>query len=501
MNIEKIVKALNFDDIDDDMFAEFFDKKQIEKDFSFEDAILNAFEVLPKDYLWYLKNYGCRTVRNMEFKVQIDDNTVSVVPFEGLTSPSNATLKYRYHTCTGSYKYRFEDENIKPLADKYLPITSENDDKVTVLDFKEKVGSIWQFPSKVDCEKYNLEYVPSFVAESFTDFLVLIKPSHWSNSYFKKALLNEGYKETEEYSGLYKKKIKTARELFYKKLNIYKKNNAPSFTEFKNLEEFIIQLSADASHIIRNDSRAVELFHVNNFKVNNLTFEDEIKRIQNFKSKLTIKRQQPTTSALKHLTNNPYRIGSDHHFYKTTVKSTINGMQSEEDFVLYKNPETQLLSFVKIIDFRIEDLKIKDLGTFEYDSYWSSKKAKKTKWSKIPAKIHLQEDTDNFTEDYFDFIRKTINDESLKEKLETFLYEHYQKNDYAEFLEMSPTDVDYFEGNYPKVTAPSKIWKALGETFDIYFINNKTFKLQFEYTPDDEHGLSLTVVNDKIQLN
>ena len=48
---------------------------------------------------------------------------------------------------------------------------------------------------------------------------------------------------------------------------------------------------------------------------------------------------------------------------------------------------------------------------------------------------------------------------------------------------------------------PSKIWKLLGKELDIYFVDNKTFHLQFEYLPDDEHGLTVMVTNDKLKIN
>lgn len=504
MNIKIIAKSLNFENLDDDMFAETFSKKQIKKDFLYEDAIANPLENLPEDYIWYLENYGCRTLRNMEYQVQIDKETTYIAAFEGLVAPSGACQKYRYHTCTGSYAYRLEDDEVYTLESKFLPISSENDGKMLVVDIQEKVGSIWQFPSKEDCSKHELNYQPSFVAASFTSFLTLVKLSQWS-SYFKETLVQQGYKETEEVSNIWKKNILTAKELFYNCLDEYEKKKTLNFIEFKDISEFLKLLNTEPKFLTINEPRAVELFYLSfesNWKANTaIELEENIKKIQKLKSNLNIKREKCTVEILEQHTNTSKAyIGTDHHFQKTTLKSIINGLQSEEDFVFYKNPNTQLLSLVKRVEIRIEDMRIKGIGTFEYDDSWSSKKTIKTKWSKIPATIYLNPLVEDFIEEYYAFIRQTINDATFKEKIEQFIFDHYQKNDYPAFDDMSKTDKDFFEASYPKISTPNEIWKVLGDEFDIRFIDNQTFVLLFEYGPDDEHGLTITFVNGKFQI-
>ncbi|GEM_PF-4430044 len=260
MEIEKIVKAINFDPLDDDMFGETFTKKQIIKGFSYESIIPDPIKILPETYVWYLENYGSRTVRNMEFQVHIDDNTMYVVSFDGLVAPQSTWQQYRYQTCTGSYDYRLEDieANDFILDQKFLPITNESQGKMLVMDIKEDLGSIWQFPSEEDCKTYDLVYQPSFVAKNLTEFLKLLKPIYS----FKNTLTEKGYKEIEECSNVWKKNIQTAKELFYNCIDEYEKDSSPNFKEFKNVHEFLNTLASNPEKITINEPRAVELFYL-----------------------------------------------------------------------------------------------------------------------------------------------------------------------------------------------------------------------------------------------
>ena len=502
MEITKLIKALNFDDLDDDMFAETFSEEQIVKDFSYEDTIPNALEILPKDYIWYLKNYGSRTVRTMEYRVNVDRDTSYIVPFQGLVEPQNACQQYRYQTCTGSYNFRLEDD-VYVLDTKFLPITLEDEGKMLVLDFKDKVGTVWQFPSLLDCHTHGLAYQPSLVAGNFTEFLSFLKPSQWS-SYFKDTLLQQGYQETDKISNVWKKNIRTAEEIFYAVLKNYENNTKTNYIEFKNENDFLTTLIEEPEKITINEPRAVELFYLSfNWNVKNETdLKESIQKIQKLKSILARKREYCKLSPLEQHTNTGFStIGTNHNFYKTILNSTMNGLQCKETFVLYKNPTTQYLSFIKRIQIEKEDLKLKGIGTFEFDYSWSSKRKKKTKWSEIPATIYLNQFEEDFIEDYINFIKQTINDNAFKEKLEQFIFDHYHKNYYSEFLAMTDNAKEYFEDGYPKIKSPSEIWQLLGDEFDMHFIDNQTVEIQFQYLPDNEHGLALNVTNGIITKN
>ena len=502
IDLEKIVKTLNFDDFDDDMFAELFTEEQIKKAFSYENIDTNPLKTLPEDYLWYLQNYGCRTIRTMEHKVQIDKNTHYIVSFDGLVAPEKAWQQYRYHTCMGSYSYRLEDNESEVLDRKFLPITNENKGEMLVMDIKEDIGSIWQFPSKEDCRKYDLIYQPSFVATSFTEFLKLVKPSYGASA-FKDKFIQKGFYEITKLSGVWKDNVPTESEIFHQVLTSYETSHTPNYTEFKDEKEFLQALVNYPDKIILNWARTVELFYVSfggNWKIKtSKDLEENIEKTQKLKSHIENKRVNYSIQSLKKHTHTGYNvITATHSFYETIVESKIHGLTCKEKFVLYKNPDTQLFSLVKRVHIEMEDLKIKGIGTFEYDFSWSSKRTKKMKWSKIPATIYLNRYQEDFTEGYFEFIKRTINDVSFKEKLEEAIFNRYQKIDYPEFLAMSKEDQDFFEEGYPRVKTPSEIWKLLGDEFDIHFVDNNRFDLQFEYLPDDEHGLNITVSKGKL---
>ncbi len=500
MEITKIVKNLNFDNLDDDMFAETFSEAQITKDFAYEDAIPNALDALPKDYIWYLKNYGSRAVNAMEYRVNIDEDTSYIVPFQGFVEPQEACQQYRYKTCMGSYNYRLEDD-VYVLDTKFLPITLEDKGKMLVLDFKDKIGTVWQFPALLDCHTHGLAYQPSLVAGNFTEFLSLIKPSQWS-SFFKDTLLQQGYQETDKISNVWKKNIRTAEEIFYAVLKNYENNTETNYIEFKNENIFLKTLLEEPEKITINEPRAVELFYLSfNWNVKNeIDFKESILKIRKLKSVLTRKREQGKLTPLEQHTNTGFStIGTAHNFYKMILTSTMNGLQCKETFVLYKNPATQHLSFVKRIQIEKEDLKLKGIGTFEFDVLWYSKRKKKTKWSEIPATIYLNQSEENFTEDYINFIKQTINDSSFKDKLEKFIFDYYQINDYSEFLAMLEPAQDYFEDDYPKVKSPAQIWQLLGDEFDIHFIDKQTVEMRFQYLPDDAHGLTINITNGEIK--
>ena len=65
---------------------------------------------------------------------------------------------------------------------------------------------------------------------------------------------------------------------------------------------------------------------------------------------------------------------------------------------------------------------------------------------------------------------------------------------------MSETDKDIFDEGYPEIKSPEEIWKLLGDEFDIHFVDYKTVHLKFLYLPDDEHGLTILLVNGKLKI-
>jgi len=495
-DIAKVIKSIEFDEVEDAYSEnEIFDALQ------YENEIPNAKEVLPKDYLWYLGNLGDTTVRNVEYEVQIDSNTCLVLSFSGLTYPQEACNQYRYYTCTGSYDYRLDEPTLNFVLDKkFLPISFENQGEILLMDIKENIGSIWQLASKDSCNEHQLEYGPIFVANSLTEFLNILQPI----DSFKESLLAKGFKEIDEFSRVWKKNVLTNEELFYQCLSDYEMNTKMDFTQFTNPEEFLKVLIENPGSIKINEPRAVELFHLSFvWKAKNRgEFLDNIEKVRKLKSNLLKKRKNYKLKKLKQYTNTGYSsIGTNHNFYRLFLESSMNDLQCKETFVFYKDSDTQLLSLVKRVKIEIEDLIIKGIGTFEYDFSWSSKNPINTNWSKIPATIYLTRYQEDFTENYYAFIRQTISDSSFKETLEQFIFDHYQKHDYLEFLAMGKADKDYFEDSYPKVSLPSNIWKVLGEEFDIHFIDDQCFDLQFEYLPDDEHGLAITVTNGKLKIN
>ncbi len=141
MDIKKITSSLSFESLEEDMFAEVFAEAAIEKAFNFEETLPNAVKKLPKDYLWYLENYGCRTVKNLGYLVSLNADTAYIVLFMGLNDPTKVAHNYRYQTCTGSYAYR-KNETGYQLPPNFLPIFSESNDKMLVMDFMDEVGSI-----------------------------------------------------------------------------------------------------------------------------------------------------------------------------------------------------------------------------------------------------------------------------------------------------------------------------------------------------------------------
>lgn len=497
MNIESLTKELNFDAIADDMFAETFTLKQIKKDFSYEGTLAKPLETLPEDYVWYLENYGSRTIRNMEYRVDINDDTCSLKPFHGCESPLTAVVRYQRDTGTGSYS-SYYDEGDFILDQKFLPFAIlEEKGQILVLDFKEKIGSIWQFPSLDDCKKFDLEYVPSFVASSFTAFLGLLKPIYSSENNLVKA----GYKEAESSSNLWRKNALTFAEIFYQVLADFESNTPTNYLEFKNKKDFLNTLIEQPEMVTVNEARAVEFFYLSyNWKVKNIAdFKENIQRIEKQKAKLTSIRENCKLSNLKQLTHTDSGyIGTEHNFFETKLKCLMGGVSCEETFVLYNNPNTKQLSFIKRLRIEKDDLKLNGIGTFSFDYNWKSKRKSKIVWSEISAMLYLSEFEENFTDDYVVFIKKTMNDISFKDTIEQFVFDRYQTIDYPEFLAQDKQTRDEWREAHPDVKTAAEIWQILEGELDIHFIDSQTFDVQFSYSPDPEHGLCLTVKNGKI---
>ncbi len=501
MEIEKIVTALSFEKIEDDMFADFFSQSAIQKVFSVEEK---RPQELPKDYLWYLENYGCRTAINHGYMVQVDVDTAYVVLFEGLNSPQDVMQNYRYQTCTGPYAYRRKEEPNILLPSKFLPIYTASDDKMLVMDFVDDIGAIWQFPSKEDCKNYGLDYQPVFLAKSLTAFLLLLKPATIWASDFNKELVMQGYKEVANYAGVWKKNALTNTEFLYQLIEEHEKTIADSCSEFKNEHEFLAALIADVSAIEIKGTRAAYLMNIiypQPSRVNNLAaLKILIQRSRN-QPDLDKDRSNPTISKLEpFITTGTAEvkgrtIDKNLNYYKARVSSTISGLIAHEDFIFYKCPEKQLFSFVRRTKIAMDNFEIKEVATFAYNYSWSSTEAVEVSWVPVPAMLHLAVSEAAFTELYFDFIRKVIKDITLKSKFEQLVFDHYQKNDFPEYLEMSDSDKDFFGDGYPKLNVPSDIWKLIKDFFDIRFLGNQKMQLDFDYAPDDEHGLTVMINN------
>lgn len=183
-------------------------------------------------------------------------------------------------------------------------------------------------------------------------------------------------------------------------------------------------------------------------------------------------------------------------FRSVTVDSVVGGgNRLKEEFLLYHDKSQGSWTLVRRHNATIEDVKIKGVGTFSFNSTFKWKLKKKTTpaWSDVPFELHVSGEEDALTETRIDFIKEVLSKEDFRVALEAYVFDLYTTKMHPEFEAMEDDEKADWANDYPKIDDASEIWQLIGKRRAIYIENDREFHLQTDASWDPEHGLSVGV--------
>jgi hypothetical protein len=162
----------------------------------------------------------------------------------------------------------------------------------------------------------------------------------------------------------------------------------------------------------------------------------------------------------------------DRSYYLVKVDSMVgNNYPLKETFLLHYDVKWTLLSRRQAT---IEDVKIKGVGTFTFDSTYKWELSKKITpaWGELKASLHVEGEEDALTADRITFIKEVLAKADFKPVLEAYII---------------------------RLTELTDIWSVLGKDFNIYIDSDNEFHLHTDCPWDEEHGITVRVKNWQIQ--
>lgn len=188
-----------------------------------------------------------------------------------------------------------------------------------------------------------------------------------------------------------------------------------------------------------------------------------------------------------------------HGYHLVTVESTVgDGARLKEEYLLHHDKAgwTMLRRYETVID----DVRVKGLGAFSFDSThkWKLRKKVQPTWSELWAEIHVEGEEDALTPARVAFVKEVIAKAEFKPVFEAYVYKLYTERMYPEFEAMPPDEKQDWADAYPRLNAAREIWRLLGKTCAIYITSDSAFHLAADASWDPEHGLTLEVKNWRI---
>lgn len=429
----------------------------------------------PDDFRSYMSARGTQKIEFDHRYFLLDlDGFLAIMQYNNFEHQAffkNRCLEYK----AKSGEYDFESDKAK-----YVPFASADQTSVTKHGIfrlfislnKDNFGTVW---AAHDC--YNDEQKEVyFVAESFTAFLKQVT----SHQVYSQQVMDNNNK------------------LFNTWLIDYEQNSAVAYPEFESMEAFAEMLLDRPHMLLVNPGRRLEYLrweYCSEYR-NHSTFYQGIKSFTDY---------QPQLMSYSHInkveSQGLYKFPGldvpDHHYFSTWVSGILsNGTKCDQTFVLYRDPTTKCYSLIVDKETRFESIKIKGLGTFDYDgSVWSLTRKKKPKWSPLPCSVVIRDSKSLFSSENVSFIQESFNNAKLKQTIENSVYKQYQDVDYPDYVNADPDERLRLRDCYPNIASEEEIWQLLGKALRLSFnLEQKVLSVHADYLPDYEHGISIETI-------
>jgi hypothetical protein len=189
-----------------------------------------------------------------------------------------------------------------------------------------------------------------------------------------------------------------------------------------------------------------------------------------------------------------------HDYSLVTVQSLVgDSNRLEEEYLLHRGKGGWTM--LRRYGATIGDVRVKDVGTFAFDSTykWKLKKKVTPAWSELPFELHASGEEDALTAARIAFIKELIGNAAFKPVFEAYVFRLYTEMMYPEFEAMPDDEKKEWADSYPKITAPGEIWTLFGKKRAIHVESDDEFSIAADACWDAEHGLTMTVRQWRIE--
>lgn len=188
-------------------------------------------------------------------------------------------------------------------------------------------------------------------------------------------------------------------------------------------------------------------------------------------------------------------------FTTQPVTSTIgDGLKFSETYLLFQDRKTGAWTIVRRLDGVIANVKIKNVGTFGFDSTykWHLKKKVTPAWAEFKAELTVDGEEAALTPQVIAFIRDIAGRAGFRSVFEEHVFRLYTDRYYPDFEAMDADEKKDWAKDFPDIAEPSEIWVLFGKKASIHVHGDNIFTLHVNAGFDPEHGLDIRVEDWRI---
>ncbi len=449
----------------------------------------DPYQYSPEDFKWYLLNFGWR-------KIDYDHRSI-LVPKDDYLYHLQLQYIERPDSTMSNYKGLAERGDLEVLPGNprlYYPFGRLEGEMSPVVTFhllidlgEENYGAVWTgIPLSYFADKSDIRLLK--VADSFSGFLEQV------SSYKKLQPIAEEHNEA----------------LFLRLLENYLASAAIRPTTAAAPEELLDMFFRNSrDQFVADGARNLEFqFRAYGQRMENARQFAE--RADLYATKLDnpywlpgpIQRRQIKFGSAG-VFEERYWFNQVRHGYRILSVESIVGEKNRltESYLVYHNEHEDLWSLVRRYNAEIADVKVKELGTFSFDSTskWKLKKKTAPAWSELPAEVYIEGEEDALTPERISFAVEVMARADFKPVLEAYISGIYTKYAYPDFEAMNDEEKEEYAADYPKLNTPQEIWRTLGKKSLLHIENNTAFQFHTPCTWDPEHGVTVRVEDWKIK--
>ena len=383
--------------------------------YQYTNEVITAAEQLagkkfPEDFKWYLLNVGWRKLAYDYRSILVPTGGyIYTLQFEGAEHQTFSLNRYKqYLENNNGAELPFENRFYYPFGKIEGEINPAVSFQLLVNLNKEYYGTIWAIKSFNYNDKLPAPS-PMYLADNLASFLQQINAD---------ARLRPVAAETN-------------KALFLDMLEEQLAKPDVFTTRAASAEQLLRLFLANDQPFNVNAIRNVEFQHLDNaLRVENRQKLQE--RIDAF-SDIThsyrlarpLKRSKTTVSAPVLLERSRFFNWGNDNYYLVDVESMVGDNNVlKESFLLYQDIEKSQWSMIRRYQASIDDVKIKEIGTFSFDvtGKWMLKKMVTPAWSQLPAVFRIEGEEDALTGPLITFAKEILDKADFKPVLEAFIF-------------------------------------------------------------------------------